>query len=112
MRSKRSSSQGLQILKILRDKFGGKTLQEAFSSLIGLNREVCLMIVSLLCPKMMRELNELAAIPLEKFSSIKAVSHYLEALVKSGVAAEEDRGVIYVMHPSPNVPSQSRIFGP
>ena len=55
------------------------------------------MIVSLLCPKMRRELNELAAIPLEKFSSIKAVSHYLEALIKSGVAAEEDRGVIYVM---------------
>ena len=55
------------------------------------------MIISRLCPEMMDELNKVASIPLEKFSTNTAVSHYLEALIKSGVAAEEERGVIYVM---------------
>ena len=86
-----------KILESITDKFGGQTLQEAFSSLSGLNREICLMNLGLLCPKMAGELNELAGIPLEKFSNPKSVSHYLEALVNSGVAAEEERGVIYVM---------------
>ena len=55
------------------------------------------MTLGLLCPKMAGELNELAGIPLEKFSNTQSVRHYLEALVNSGVAAEEERGVIYVM---------------
>ena len=55
------------------------------------------MIIGLLCPKMAGELNELAGIPLEKFSNPRSVGHYLEALINSGVAAEEERGVIYVM---------------
>ena len=59
------------------------------------------MVMSLLCPEMKSAFALLANIPLEKFADqakpSQAVSHYLDALLNSGVAAETERGVIYVM---------------
>ena len=85
------------IIDTITAKFGGNTLQEAFSSLSGLNKEVALMIISLICPSMRSKVKALAGVPIEKFSTTQAVSYYLKALISSGVAAEEERGVIVVM---------------
>ena len=78
-------------------RFEGETLQEAWSEFDSLSREVALMILGLLCPELATKLSDIAEVPLEKFSSPSAVSHYLQALIQSGVAADIERGVIYVM---------------
>ena len=81
----------------IKEKFHGQSITEAFTRLKGLPQQVCLLTLSLLFPELSTKLSNLASIPLSKFTLTKDAIVYLDALIKSGVAADVERGVVFIM---------------
>ena len=55
------------------------------------------MLLNLIMPDMSQKLQKLASIPLKNYKITRSALGYLEAVIKSGIAAEADSGVVYVM---------------
>ena len=70
---------------------------EALGPLSGPEQQVALILMNLLMPEMAASLATLATVPLHNFPTSKEVVTYLEALIKSGVAAEMERGLAFVL---------------
>ena len=92
-----TASGKIQIYDSIKVKFGGESLSEAFSNLEGASMQVCLVLFNLLFPEMRQALETIASIPLKTLQSTDSALTYLGALIKSGIAAESDSGVVYVM---------------
>ena len=92
-----TASGKIQIYDSIKVKFGGESLSEAFSNLEGASMQVCLVLFNLLFPDMRQALETIASIPLKTLQSTESALTYLGALIKSGIAAESDSGVVYVM---------------
>ena len=94
---KNISSIILTTCEVMRTKFfQGSTLHEAFSHFTGLQQEICLMVLNLVFPEMTEAFTSLAK-PLSKFKTTNDITTFIDALIKSGVAAETDKGVVFAM---------------
>ena len=81
----------------IKEQYFGHSLTEAFTKLTGLPKQVSLLILSLLFPELSTKFANLATIPLDKFTLTKDARVYLDALIKSGVAADVERGVVFII---------------
>ena len=91
------NSKELKLCQIIKDEFQAATFQEAFSSLKGLNREVCLMILQQALPGQAEALVKISNLPLDKFESIDITKSYLDAIITSGIASDTDRGIVFLV---------------
>ena len=94
---KSSNKEVTAACEVLKSKFGSSSMVEALGSLTGLQQQAALMLMNLLMPEMAASLASLATVPLHNFTTSKKVVTYLEALIDSGVAAEMERGLAFVL---------------
>ena len=85
------------ICDMIKAQLGSSTLKEGLGQLQGLPLDIAMMTLSLIFPEMSSSLRRMTELPLEKFPSTKEALPYLDALVRSGVAAQSDRGLMFVM---------------
>ena len=85
------------ICDMIKAQLGSSTLTEGLGQLQGLPLDIAMMMLSLIFPEMSSSLQRMTKLPLEKFPSTKEALPYLDALVRSGVAAQSDRGLMFVM---------------
>ena len=81
----------------IRKEFKTGTIKEAFSSLEGIEREVSLMVLKQAFPNHAKEIRKISKLPLSKFKTSSEIGNYLDAVIKSGIAADIDRGVVFLV---------------
>ena len=86
-----------KICQMIKAEFQAESFVELFSSFHGIQREVGLMVLQQAVPSLAERLNQISKLPLDKFKSKKKVSNYLEAVIKSGVAANIDHGIVFLV---------------
>ena len=92
------SSDVLDVCFFIRKSFvEGHTVESTLAHLTGIQQEVCLMVLNLLFPEMKETIESIANLPLDKFTTAYDVMSFIDALINSGVAAEVERGVMFVM---------------
>ena len=85
------------ICEMIKAQLGSSSLKEGLGQLQGLPLDIAMMTLSLIFPEMSSSLRRMTELPLERFPSTKEALAYLDALVRSGVAAQSDRGLMFVM---------------
>ena len=91
-----ANSKELKLCQMVKDEFQAVTLKEAFSSLHGINREVCLMILQHAVPSQAESIDKVSKLSLDKFRNINITKNYLDAIIKSGIAST-DRGIVFLV---------------
>ena len=72
-------------------------MQEALGQLTGLQQQVCLLVLSLLFPELSSTIKPLSSIPVAKFKTPQEVEAIVDAFLSSGVAAQQDHGLVFVL---------------
>ena len=72
-------------------------MQESLGQLTGLQQQVCLLVLSLLFPELSSTIKPLSSIPVAKFKTPQEVEAIVDAFVTSGVAAQHDHGLVFVL---------------
>ena len=91
------SSDNAKLSTLCKEIFGETSHSKMFSNLVGNQRKFCLMVLGQLFPKLLPKIETNFKINLESFTSTNAVLHYFDALIKSGVTENVDRGVVFVV---------------
>ena len=81
----------------LKKAFNGTTLDGALGKVKGVQKQVSVMILSLLFPRFLNKLKEVSAIPLEGFETSRDVLNFTEAVINSGLAADVEKGLAFVL---------------
>ena len=79
------------------EKFATQTLTEAFSSFQGIRKEVALMILQQALPDLSKDLRKISKLKLENFVDKNKISSYLDAIIKSGLAADIEHGIVFLV---------------
>ena len=83
---------------LCKETFGSTSFSRMFSSLIGNQRLFCLMVLSQLFPELTKKIEaNYNNINLKSSKGPDGVLHYFDALIKSGVTENVDRGVVFVL---------------
>ena len=82
---------------VIKSKFQAKTMTEVFSSFTGVQKEVCLMILLQVFPNLADDLNSLSKLSLQNFKLNSQIESYLDAVIKSGIAADVDQGIVFLL---------------
>ena len=82
---------------MLKNAFHAESFAEAFSSFEGIQKEVTLMVLQQVLPRLSEDFKELSRLPLDKFRSNFKIANYLDAVIKSGVAADIDNGIVFLV---------------
>ena len=83
--------------QMLMTEFGAESFAEAFSSFAGIQKEVTLMVLQQVLPRLSEDFKDVSRLPLEKFRSNFKIANYLDAVIKSGVAADIDHGIVFLV---------------
>ena len=84
-------------VQLLKQAFNGTTLNNALGKVKGVQKQVSVMILSLLFPSLLNKLKEVSAIPLGGFETSKDVLNFTEAVINSGLAANVEKGLAFVL---------------
>ena len=97
MMSNSNASHESKMCQMIKDEFKAESFFELFSSFQGIQREVGLMVLQQAVPSLAEAINKTSKLPLEKFRSKYKISNYLDAVIKSGVAANIDHGIVFLL---------------
>jgi predicted Ser/Thr protein kinase len=100
MTESQMSSSAQMVCDAIKDKFEGNTLEEALDKLSELEQQMVLMIFNLVFPEKSKVLDSLSAIKLDGFKTAKKIHTFVEAFIKSGIAADIERSVNIVIGPT------------
>ena len=89
----RSSS----VRDLLLTTFNTPQLVAAFGNLEGAQQDIAIMILNYLFPNISSMLKEISRIPLESFTKSEDILNFTEAVIKSGLTADIERGVVFVL---------------
>ena len=82
---------------LLITSFNTPQLKDAVGHVEGIQQDIVIMILSHLFPRLSRKLKEISRIPLESFINSEDILNFLEAVIKSGLTADIERGVVFVL---------------
>ena len=82
---------------LINREFQTSSVSEAFQDLTGVQQGISLMILNQLLPSMSDQFNNMSTIPLESFKTYSDISNFIEAITKSGLAANIDRSVGFIL---------------
>ena len=83
--------------QILKTEFNADSLEEAFSSFDGVQKEVALMVLQQVFPSRRIDFAQLSNLQLKPFRSNYKIANYIDAVIKSGVAADVDHGIVFLV---------------
>ena len=86
-----------KMCQMLLHEFNAKSFVEAFQAFEGIQKEASLMVLQQLLPDLAAECAAESKLPLEKFRSNSKIANYLDAVIKSGVAADIDHGIVFLV---------------
>ena len=82
---------------LLITSFNTPQLKDAVGHVEGIQQDIVIMILNHLFPRLSRKLKEISRIPLESFINSEDILNFLEAVIKSGLTADIERGVVFVL---------------
>ena len=85
------------ICQLMMEKFAAQTIAEAFSSFQGIQKEVALMILQQALPDLSNDLRKISKLKLGNFIDKNKISSYLDAIIKSGLAADIQHGIVFLV---------------
>ena len=86
-----------KMCQLMCDKFKAPTLAKAFSQFEGIRKEVALMILQQALPKLTSELRMVSNLKVTNFNNLNKIASYLDALVKTGIAADTQQGIVFLV---------------
>ena len=86
-----------KICQLMMEKFATRTIADAFSSFQGIQKEVALMILQQALPDLSSDLRKISKLKLEDFVDKNKISSYLDAIIKSGLAADIQHGIVFLV---------------
>ena len=86
-----------KMCQLMMEKFEAETLAEAFSSFQGIQKEAALMILQQALPDLSNELRKISKLKLENFKDKNNILSYLDAVIKSGIAADIQHGIVFLV---------------
>ena len=81
----------------LKKAFCSTNLRDALGKVKGVQKQVSIMILSVLFPSFSEKLKEISAVPLECFETSRDVLNFTEAIINSGLAADLEKGLAFVL---------------
>ena len=91
------SSYESKACQMIKDEFNTESLSELFSSFSSLEREAGLMVLQHALPKLAKGINRVSTMQLRNFLEKEKVAGYLEAVIKSGIAANIEHGIVFLV---------------
>ena len=82
---------------MLMTEIRAESFVEAFSSFEGIQKEVALMVLQQVLPRLAEDFKDVSRLPLHKFKSNFKIANYHDAVIKSGVAADIDHGMVFLV---------------
>ena len=86
-----------KVCQLMMEKFASRTFEEAFSSFQGIQKEAALMILQQALPDLSNDLRKISKLKLENFVDKNKISSYLDAIIKSGLAADIQHGIVFLV---------------
>ena len=86
-----------KMCQMIKDEFKADSFTDLFTSFHGIQKEVGLMVLQQAVPRLSKVLNKISKLPLDKFQDRRTISNYLGAVIKSGVAANFDYGIVFLV---------------
>ena len=77
--------------------FNTSKISDAFGDLQGIQKVVAIMILNILFPSLASKLKAFSPIPLNSFLTSLNILNFIKAVIKSGLTADVERGVIFVL---------------
>ena len=84
---------------LIKESFEVESLQAAFEAFNGhrIEQEVCLFILKQIFPEKLELLKTLSSSPMDNFESMADILRFVEAIIKSGLAAQKRNGLIFTL---------------
>ena len=89
----RSSS----VCDLLVTSFNTPQLKDAFGHFEEAQQDIVIMILNFLFPSLSSKLKTISRIPLDSFTASEDILNFIEAVIKSGLTADIERGVVFVL---------------
>ena len=77
--------------------FKTSKVSDAFGDLQGIQKVVAIMILNILFPSLASKLKAFSPIPLNSFRTSLNILNFIKAVIKSGLTADVERGVVFVL---------------
>ena len=81
----------------IKEKFRKDTMFEALSEVTGVQQQICLVILKLIFPNFSESIWSISDEQVTRLNRPEDVMTYVDAFIESGLAAETERGVVFVM---------------
>ena len=97
MLSDSENCQSTALADVIKGIFDASQVSGAFGDLQGIQKGVAVMILNILFPSLSSKLNAISSIPLNSFSSSLDILNFIKAVIESGLTADIERGVVFVL---------------
>ena len=81
----------------MKEIFNKGQVSDAFGDLQGIQKGVAVMILNIFFPSLGSKLKPISPIPLNSFSTYSDILSFIKAVIKSGLTADVERGVVFVL---------------
>ena len=89
--------QSSTVKTLLMDSFNTPDLVDAFGHLEGVQQGIVVMVLNLLFPSLSSKFKAISPSPLDSFTNTSSISNFIDAVIKSGLTADIERGVVFVL---------------